>query len=86
MSTLGTGLKFEIARNVVDCMASDALRTVALAYSDNNCSTINSTHDRIECADCESKGSEEYPDLEEDLILIAIIGIQDPIRPEVMLV
>uniref|UniRef100_A0A0K0EKG1 Calcium-transporting ATPase n=1 Tax=Strongyloides stercoralis TaxID=6248 RepID=A0A0K0EKG1_STRER len=69
----------DMTSNVIEPMASDGLRTIGLAYKDyvysdneENEELINGTIDW----DDESK-------VRENMTAIAIIGIQDPVRPEV---
>ena len=61
--------KSEIAKDIIDNFAKQALRTITIAYKDikGNPSSL----------------SEEF--LENDLIMLAIAGIKDPIRPEIQL-
>ncbi len=62
-------LKENIMRNAIEFFASDALRTITLAYKD-----INSSQDP-------SNQTEEF--LEKDLTLLAVFGIRDPLRAEI---
>ncbi|GMR48520.1 hypothetical protein PMAYCL1PPCAC_18715 [Pristionchus mayeri] len=69
-----------LVREVIEPMASDGLRTICLAYKDYVPGTPTKPN--------EVSFSSEIPWDEEDVIVkdltaIAIVGIQDPVRPEV---
>ncbi|KAF8372116.1 mca-3 [Pristionchus pacificus] len=69
-----------LVRDVIEPMASDGLRTICLAYKDYVPGTPSKPN--------EVSFSSEIPWDEEDVIVkdltaIAIVGIQDPVRPEV---
>jgi len=81
----GSGKKFDIAKNFINVMAADALRTIALAYRDYDQTARDRTSETIQFLDSENKGTGDCPALETGLILLGIAGVQDPIRPEVPL-
>ncbi|ESO12682.1 hypothetical protein HELRODRAFT_63344 [Helobdella robusta] len=66
----------KIVRNVIEPMAADALRTICIAYKDY----VRDDNDVV-------MSSEPDWDAEEDIIsgltCICIVGIEDPVRPEV---
>jgi Ca2+ transporting ATPase len=63
----------EDINNVIESMAEASLRTIALAYRDLSPNT-----------DITALDEEGFPVVEkEDLVLLAIAGIKDPVRPEV---
>uniref|UniRef100_A0A0R3RZZ7 Calcium-transporting ATPase n=1 Tax=Elaeophora elaphi TaxID=1147741 RepID=A0A0R3RZZ7_9BILA len=71
----------DITRNVIEPMASDGLRTIGLAYKDY----IPSSEAAAE-NDTVYEGEIDWEDEEAirmEMTVIAIIGIQDPVRPEV---
>lgn len=61
-----------MVRNVIEPMASDGLRTICMAYRDFD-------DDAEPTWDCEAE-------ILTELTCIAVVGIQDPVRPEVSLV
>lgn len=79
----GEGRKAEIARDVINAMAGKALRTIALAYRDFDSSVIPHKKSTVTYTESEAKGSGDCPAVEDNLTLIGIVGIQDPVRPEV---
>jgi len=79
----GSGQKANIAKNAINPMANDALRTIAVAYRDYDRAACAQKNATIRYADSENKGTGDCPALEEGLILLGIFGIQDPVRPEV---
>ncbi|CAD6190771.1 unnamed protein product [Caenorhabditis auriculariae] len=70
-----------LVRDVIEPMASDGLRTICLAYKDYVPSDKKTSENQI--------GYQSEPDWENeeqivgDMTAIAILGIQDPVRPEV---
>ena len=66
---LTQNLKENIMKNAIEFFASDALRTITLAYKDVKSSENPATQ------------TEEF--LEKDLTLLAIFGIRDPLRAEI---
>lgn len=62
-----------LKQEVLDSYAADLLRTVALAYKVIPASSFDS----------EANDTGSYQEMEKDLILIGIVGIEDPVRPEV---
>jgi len=80
----GTGRKAEIATTVINEMAKGALRTIALAYRDLSLEEGLGLKDQtVEYDASEEKGAGPCPAAEAGLTLAAIVGIQDPVRPEV---
>jgi len=79
----GSGQKASIAKHAINTMANEALRTIALAYRDYDQTACAEKHTTVCYPDSESKGSGDCPALEAGLILLGIVGIQDPVRPEV---
>lgn len=72
--------KNQIIRNVIEKMAADGLRTIAVAYRDfvRNGASTNDT--RISYSDPDW---EEELKIVKNLTLLCIFGIEDPVRPEV---
>ncbi|CAG9540225.1 unnamed protein product [Cercopithifilaria johnstoni] len=71
----------EMTRNVIEPMASDGLRTIGIAYKDY----ISNAEAAAE-NDTVYEGEIDWEDEEAvrmEMTVIAIIGIQDPVRPEV---
>ncbi|EJD74009.1 calcium ATPase [Loa loa] len=71
----------EMTRNVIEPMASDGLRTIGLAYKDYIPSGKTAAQN-----DTVYEGEIDWEDEEAvrmEMTVIAIIGIQDPVRPEV---
>ncbi|KAF8822135.1 plasma membrane-type Ca(2+)-ATPase A1 PMCAA1, partial [Cardiosporidium cionae] len=58
-----------IEKNVITHFASEALRTICIAYKDIDCNTF--------------KPANEEEEIETDLICLGIAGIRDPVRKEV---
>jgi len=79
----GEGRKAEIGQNVINAMASNALRTIALAYRDFDPSVLENKAATVVYPDHDNKGSGPCPAVEAELTLVGIVGIQDPVRPEV---
>ncbi|KAM3726764.1 Plasma membrane calcium-transporting ATPase [Dirofilaria immitis] len=71
----------EITRNVIEPMASDGLRTIGLAYKNYiQSGKVAAVNDIV------YEGEIDWEDEETvrmEMTVIAIIGIQDPVRPEV---
>lgn len=67
----------EPAREEVEAMAADALRTLAIAYGDSS--------ERISAADAEQWTEDRWREFADAtrLRLVGVVGIQDPVRPEV---
>jgi len=74
-------VKARVVREVITPMASEALRTIALAYRDFD--APRDWSDMVTYADADGKGTGECPVVEDGLTLVGIVGIQDPVRPEV---
>ncbi|CAD8210885.1 unnamed protein product [Paramecium pentaurelia] len=76
-------LKKNIYDNIIQKFASDSLRTIAIAYRDldpqSHGSNVRGQISQL------TKIAQNIPedDLDKDLVLIAIAGIKDPIRPDV---
>ncbi|KAF7637879.1 Calcium-transporting ATPase [Meloidogyne graminicola] len=70
----------EMISKIIEPMASDGLRTIAIAYKDFDIDRGNNESSSKEISSI-NWDDEEY--LKEGLTLIAILGIQDPVRPEV---
>ena len=89
----GVGQKKKIASKVINYMADSALRTIAVAYKDvtvgpdgdfKSAEELDAEIDReVEYTESEAKGSGPCPALEDGLTLCCVLGIQDPVRPEV---
>ena len=89
----GIGQKKQIAAKVINRMADSALRTIAIAYRDvtvgpgcdfETPEALDAEIEReVEYAESDVKGSGPCPALEDDLTLCCVLGIQDPVRPEV---
>eukprot|EP00753_Platysulcus_tardus_P017632 PLAT6452.2.p1 GENE.PLAT6452.2~~PLAT6452.2.p1 ORF type:complete len:1197 (+),score=723.54 PLAT6452.2:25-3591(+) len=77
----GDGMKADIVRNVINPMANAALRTIALAYRD-----FDGEQDWGQLVTWpaeDSKGAGECPLWEDELTLVGVVGIKDPLRHEV---
>ncbi|CAI4228385.1 unnamed protein product [Auanema sp. JU1783] len=71
----------DLTRNVIEPMASDGLRTIGLAYKD-----LVPKGQKTKDCQVEYEGAIDWEDEEtirNGMTLIAIMGIQDPVRPEV---
>ena len=89
----GVGQKKQIAAKVINRMADSALRTIAVAYRDitvgkgcdfETAEALDAEIEReVEYTEAEAKGSGPCPALEDNLTLSCVLGIQDPVRPEV---
>jgi Ca2+ transporting ATPase len=73
LELLTTQERAYLKQEVLDSYAADLLRTVALAYKVTSAATFNS----------DTQDSASYQELERDLVLIGIVGIEDPVRKEV---
>jgi len=72
----------EVVLEAVKLMASQGLRTLMLCYRDNIKildDTISNGYGRN---DKSPITAEEWEDLERDMVLLGVVGIKDPIRPE----
>lgn len=75
-----TNIKSMLIRNVVEVMAADGLRTIAIAYRDfvyEPPSTNNETRIYSE------PNWDQEDNIVSKLTLLCIVGIEDPVRPEV---
>jgi len=73
-------LDFDLRHRIVgdvESMASEALRTLSVAYRPLPSATFHDVTRRL------NRGDEVPADLEEDLIFLGTVGIMDPARPEV---
>lgn len=78
----------DMVRNVIEPMASDGLRTIGLAYKDfviTGGGGVEQTHEANEVlvGDFDAINWDDEETLREGLTAVAIVGIQDPVRPEV---
>ena len=70
----------KLIQNIIEPMASDGLRTICIAYKDYVKSKLNSPN-QVQI--------QNEPDWDDEdsivsrLTLLAIVGIEDPVRPEV---
>lgn len=71
----------EVARNVIEPMASDGLRTIGLAYKDYVPKGTNAEVNEV-CYEKEIDWEDEES-VRNGMTAIAVVGIQDPVRPEV---
>lgn len=69
-----------LVREVIEPMASDGLRTIGLAYKDYISKAANKTDESQVVYDGDVDWDNEDA-VVGDLTLIAIMGIQDPVRP-----
>lgn len=63
-------MKERLLHKVIEPMADDGLRTIAVAYKD-----FNTNHDEPDW--------EDEANIVNNLTLICLVGIEDPVRPEV---
>lgn len=70
------GKKEEIKTEVIGKFADKAYRTLTLAYKD----IPKETYDELDL----ELDEDDVRSLEKDLILISVVGIQDPLRPEII--
>lgn len=77
----GEGAKGMIAGDAINSMANKALRTIALAYRDLEGPV--DLEEMVEYSKTDNKGEGPCPAVEDGLVLLGIVGIQDPVRPEV---
>ncbi|KJH49028.1 calcium-translocating P-type ATPase, PMCA-type [Dictyocaulus viviparus] len=71
----------ELTKNVIEPMASDGLRTIALAYKDMVPKGAKTEENQVEYNNEIDWDDEET--VRGEMTAIAILGIQDPVRPEV---
>ncbi|CAJ0931103.1 unnamed protein product, partial [Mesorhabditis belari] len=70
-----------LVRDVIEPMASDGLRTICLAYKDYVRS--GESHSENDTTFSSDPDWEDETKVTEELTAVAIVGIQDPVRPEV---
>ncbi|KAK8807241.1 hypothetical protein WA158_004000 [Blastocystis sp. Blastoise] len=80
-SILGNGNRREIMKESVYPMATNALRTLAIAYRDFE--NIEDWDEMVEYEDKMNIGVGKCPKIESHLILLGFLGFQDPVRHEV---
>ncbi|KAK6051382.1 calcium-translocating P-type ATPase, PMCA-type [Cooperia oncophora] len=71
----------ELVKNVIEPMASDGLRTIGLAYKDMVPEGTKKEENEVEYSGPIDWDDEET--VQNGMTLIGIMGIQDPVRPEV---
>lgn len=71
-----------LVKTVIEPMASDGLRTIALAYKDYMYSAQSANQVQIE----KEPTWEEEDLIISDLTCVCVVGIEDPVRPEVSIV
>uniref|UniRef100_A0A0N4ZC30 Calcium-transporting ATPase n=1 Tax=Parastrongyloides trichosuri TaxID=131310 RepID=A0A0N4ZC30_PARTI len=79
LERFGPGQLVELTTNVIEPMASDGLRTIGLSYKDY-------VYDNAKDNEVLIEGTIDWDneaEVREGMTAIAIIGIQDPVRPEV---
>ncbi|CAD5220644.1 unnamed protein product [Bursaphelenchus okinawaensis] len=69
-----------LVRQVIEPMASDGLRTIGLAYKDYRPGTTQAENEVNYSGDIDWENED---DVVSQMTLVAIVGIQDPVRPEV---
>ena len=77
----GSGSRKKIVQHCIYPMAKQALRVLAFAYRDFD--TAEDWDKMVTYATEEQKGVGECPAVESGLTLVALLGFQDPVRPEV---
>ena len=77
----GEGSRRRIVEHCIYPMAKQALRVLAFAYRDFD--TAEDWDKMVTYATEEQKGVGECPAVESGLTLVALLGFQDPVRPEV---
>ncbi|KAK0399123.1 hypothetical protein QR680_002907 [Steinernema hermaphroditum] len=75
----GDGQKSEMTKTVIEPMASDGLRTIGLAYKD----FVPENAARNEVLMTGDINWDDEETIREGMTAIAVVGIQDPVRPEV---
>ncbi|KAE9553498.1 hypothetical protein FO519_003290 [Halicephalobus sp. NKZ332] len=79
INSFGDNRLADMTRNVIEPMASDGLRTIGLAYKDYVFG--NAAENEVSISKQPDWENEE--EVREGMTAIAVIGIQDPVRPEV---
>ena len=77
----GKGSRRKLVEHCIYPMARQALRVLAFAYRDFD--SIEDVDKTVQYATEEQKGVGECPVMEDHLTLVAFLGFQDPVRPEV---
>ena len=77
----GSGSRKNLVQHCIYPMAKQALRVLAFAYRDFD--TAEDWDKMVTYATEEQKGVGECPAVESGLTLVALLGFQDPVRPEV---
>ena len=77
----GSGSRKKIVQHCIYPMAKQALRVLAFAYRDFD--AAEDWDKMVTYATEEQKGVGECPAVESGLTLVALLGFQDPVRPEV---
>ncbi|CAK5042061.1 unnamed protein product [Meloidogyne enterolobii] len=81
--TFGNEKQKEMIKQVIEPMASDGLRTIAIAYKDFVGNSEYPNDVILSEGESSSINWDDEESLREGLTLVAILGIQDPVRPEV---
>uniref|UniRef100_A0A7E5A0H8 Calcium-transporting ATPase n=1 Tax=Panagrellus redivivus TaxID=6233 RepID=A0A7E5A0H8_PANRE len=79
VETFGERDLANMTQNVIEPMASDGLRTIGIAYKDYLFDVADSSEVHID----EEPNWEDEDTVREGLTALAVVGIQDPVRPEV---
>ena len=77
----GSGTRKKLVQHCIVPMARQALRVLAFAYRDFD--TAQDWDAMVQYATEEQKGVGDCPAVEDKLTLLAFLGFQDPVRPEV---
>ncbi|CBK24619.2 uncharacterized protein [Blastocystis hominis] len=77
----GTGSRCNLVKHCIYPMARQALRVLAFAYRDFD--SIEDIDKTVQYPTEDQKGVGECPVMEDALTLVAFLGFQDPVRPEV---
>ena len=77
----GTGSRCKLVKHCIYPMARQALRVLAFAYRDFD--SIEDIDKTVQYPTEDQKGVGECPVMENFLTLVAFLGFQDPVRPEV---
>uniref|UniRef100_A0A915MU98 Cation-transporting P-type ATPase C-terminal domain-containing protein n=1 Tax=Meloidogyne javanica TaxID=6303 RepID=A0A915MU98_MELJA len=81
--SFGNEKQKEMIKQVIEPMASDGLRTIAIAYKDFVGNSEYPNDVILSEGESSSINWDDEESLREGLTLVAILGIQDPVRPEV---
>lgn len=77
--SFGEHQQADMVKNIIEPMASDGLRTIAIAYKDY----VSGNRADNEFPFEENMNLDDEASVREGMTAIAITGIQDPVRPEV---